>query len=154
MLFSVSTLERRRLESNYNSAEGVFLTLTQAYFARVAVGHLWYNSGTKFAGSISTSTLRDYPSTRTIRTFKSPALGLTPTAPFRGALYTYRLPAWGELLGFVVGHQASQLRERHAFNMNRKGSKIQSLSDTDGVTTNRQASARSSIQIKTCSFPW
>jgi len=69
------------------------------------VGHLWNISGTKFAGSISASTLRDYPSARTIRTFKSPALGLTPTAPFRGALYTYRLPAWGELLGFVVGLQ-------------------------------------------------
>jgi hypothetical protein len=84
---------------------GVFLTLTLAYFARVAVGHLWYNSGTKFAGSISASTLRDYPSARTIRTFKSPALGLTPTAPFRGVLYTYRLPAWVELLGFAVGLQ-------------------------------------------------
>ena len=99
------TGERRRLESNYNSAEGVFLTLTLAYFARVAVGHLWDNSGTKFAGSISANTLRDYPSARMIRTFKSPALGLTPTAPFRGALYTYRLPAWGELLGFTVGLQ-------------------------------------------------
>jgi hypothetical protein len=76
------TGERRRLESNYNSVEGVFLTLTLAYFARVAVGHLWYNSGTNFAGSVSASTLRDYPSARTIRTFKSPALGLTPMAPF------------------------------------------------------------------------
>ena len=37
--------------------------------------------------------------------------------------------------------------------MNRKGSKIQSLSDTDGVTTNRQASVQSSFQIKTGSFP-
>jgi hypothetical protein len=76
------TGERWRLESNYNSAEGVFLTLTLAYFARVAVGHLWYNSGTNFAGSVSTSTLRDYPPARMIRTFKSPALGLTPMAPF------------------------------------------------------------------------
>jgi hypothetical protein len=33
------TGERRRLESNYNSTERVFLTLTLAYFARVAVGH-------------------------------------------------------------------------------------------------------------------
>ena len=32
----------------------------------------------------------------------------------------------------VFGH--GQLRERHAFNMNMKGSKIQSLIDTDGVT--------------------
>jgi hypothetical protein len=86
------TGERRRLESNYNSAKGVFLTLTLAYFARVAVGHLWYNSGTKFVGSVSASTLRDYPSARMIRTFKSPALGLTPTTPFRGKLYTYRSP--------------------------------------------------------------
>ena len=31
------------------------------------MGHLWNNSGTKFAGSISASTLRDYPSARTIR---------------------------------------------------------------------------------------
>ena len=28
-----------------------------------------------------------------LTTFKSPSLGLTPMAPFRGALYTYRLPA-------------------------------------------------------------
>jgi hypothetical protein len=66
------------------------LTLTLTYFARVVVGHLWYNSGTKFAGSVSASTLRDYPSARTIRTFKSPALRLTPMAPFRGELYTYQ----------------------------------------------------------------
>jgi hypothetical protein len=76
------TGERRRLELNYNSAEGVFLTLTLAYIARVAVGHLWDNSGTNFMGSVSASTLKDYPSVRTIRTFKSPALELMPTAPF------------------------------------------------------------------------
>jgi hypothetical protein len=97
------TGERRRLKSNYNSAEGVFLTFTHDFLHQGALGHIWYNSGTNFAGSVSASTLRDYPSTRTIRTFNSPALGLTPTAPFRGALYTYRLPAWVELLGFVVG---------------------------------------------------
>jgi hypothetical protein len=61
---------------------GVFLTLTLAYFARVAVGHIWYNSGTNFAGSVSDNTLRDYLSARTIRTFKSPAIGLTPMTPF------------------------------------------------------------------------
>jgi hypothetical protein len=99
------TGERRWLESNYNSAEGVFLTLTLAYFARVVVGHLWYKSGTNFVGSVSASTLRDYPSTRTIRTFKSPALRLTPMAPFRGTLYTCWLLAWVELLGFVVSLQ-------------------------------------------------
>jgi hypothetical protein len=87
------TGERRRLELNYNLAEGVFLTLTLAYFARVAVGHLWYNSGTKLVDSVSASTLKDYPSARTIRTFKSPALGLTPMAPFQGELYTYQSPA-------------------------------------------------------------
>jgi hypothetical protein len=87
------TGERWQLKSNYTSAEGIFLTLTLAYFARVAVGQLWYNLGTNFAGSVSASTLRDYPSARTIRTFKSPALGLTPTAPFRGVLYTCRLLA-------------------------------------------------------------
>jgi hypothetical protein len=75
------TGERWRLKSNYNSAKGVFLTLTLAYFARVAMGHLWYNSETKFTGLVSANTLRDYPFARTIRTFKSPALGLTPTAP-------------------------------------------------------------------------
>jgi hypothetical protein len=47
------TGERRRLESNYNSAEGVFLTLTLTYFAKVAVDHLWYNLGTNFADSVS-----------------------------------------------------------------------------------------------------
>jgi hypothetical protein len=36
------------------------------------MGHLWYNSGTKFVGSVSASTFRDYPSSRTIRTFKTP----------------------------------------------------------------------------------
>jgi hypothetical protein len=106
MLIKFSLIgERRRLESNYNSAEGVFLTLTLAYFARVVMGHLWYNLGTKFTGPVSTSTLRDYPSARTTRTFKSPALGVTPTAPFRGELYTYLSPAWVELLGFMVGLQ-------------------------------------------------
>jgi hypothetical protein len=76
------TDERRRLESNYNSTQGVFLTLTLAYFARVTVRHLWYNSGTNFMGSVSASTLRDYPSARMIRTFKSPTLGLMPMTPF------------------------------------------------------------------------
>jgi hypothetical protein len=101
----LTTGERRRLESNYNSAKGVFLTLTLSYFARVAVGHLWNDSGTNFTGSISANTLRYYSSTRMIKTFKSPAFGLTPTAPFWGALYTYWLPAWVELLGFMVGLQ-------------------------------------------------
>jgi hypothetical protein len=97
------TSERQQLKSNYNSAEGVFLTLTLAYFARVAMGHLSYNLGTNFTRSVCTSTLRNYPSAKTIRTFKSPALGLTPTAPFWGALYTYCCSAWVEQLGFVVG---------------------------------------------------
>jgi hypothetical protein len=87
------TGERWQLESNYISAEVIFLTLTLAYFARVAMGHLWYNSETNFVGSVNASTLRDYRSARTIRTFKSPALGLMPTAPFRGILYTCRLLA-------------------------------------------------------------
>jgi hypothetical protein len=55
---------------DYYPAGEIFLTLTQAYFAKVALGHLWYNSGTNFAGPISSSTLRDYPSARTFRTFK------------------------------------------------------------------------------------
>jgi hypothetical protein len=73
-----------------------------AYFVRVAVGHLWYNSGTNFAGSVSADTLRDYPYVRTIRNFKSPALGLKSTALFRDTLYTYQLSAWVELLRFAV----------------------------------------------------
>jgi hypothetical protein len=116
MLFSIYLLWRYARQVLTNRREtatqielqlswGVFLTLILAYFARVAVGHLWYNSGTKFAGSVSTSTLRDYPSARKIRTFKSPTLGLMTTAPFRGELYTYRSPAWVELLGFLVGLQ-------------------------------------------------
>jgi hypothetical protein len=79
--FSLSG-ERRRLESNYNSAEGVFLTPTHDFPHQGALGHLWDNSGTNFAGSVSASTLRDYLSARTIRTFKSSAIGLTPTALF------------------------------------------------------------------------
>jgi hypothetical protein len=43
--------------------------------------------------------------------------------------------------------RSGQLRERHAFNMNRKGSKNRSLSGTDRVTANRQASARSLVQL-------
>jgi hypothetical protein len=82
LLSSSLTGERQRLESNYNSTEGVFLTLTLSYLARVAIGYLWYNSETNFTGLISAHTLRDYPFARTIRTFKSPALGLTSTAPF------------------------------------------------------------------------
>jgi hypothetical protein len=107
------TGERRRLESNYNSAEGVFLTLTHDFPHWGTLGHLWYNSGTNVTGSVSASTLRDYHSTRMFRTFKSPALGFTPMAPFWGALYTYRLPAWFELLSFVVGLQ-TRLTKREA----------------------------------------
>jgi hypothetical protein len=70
-----------------------------------SMGHLWYNSGTNFGGLVSANALRDYPSARTIRTFKSPTLGLTPTTPFRGVLYTCRSLAWVELLSFVVGLQ-------------------------------------------------
>jgi hypothetical protein len=147
------TSERRRLESNYNSAEGVFLTLTRQTPLKAAVDHLWYNSGTNFMGSISASTLRD-PSASTFKTFNSPVLGLTPMAPFRGTLDTYRLPTWVELLGFMVDHQTGQLSVRHAFKMTRGHTSNQSLIDTDGVTANRQASVRSSFQVKTGSFPW
>jgi hypothetical protein len=80
-------------KSNYNLAKGVFLTLTHDFPHRGALGHLWDNLGTNFAGSVSASTLRDYPSARTIKTFKSPVLGLTPTTHFRGALYTCRISA-------------------------------------------------------------
>ena len=31
----------------------IFLTHTQAYLAKVALGHLWYKSGTKFTGTTS-----------------------------------------------------------------------------------------------------
>jgi hypothetical protein len=34
--------------------------------------------------------------------------------------------------------ESGQLRERHVFNMTKKGSKNQSLSDTDGVTVSLQ----------------
>jgi hypothetical protein len=146
------TDERRRLESNYNSAEEVFLTLTRQTPLKAAVDHLWYNSGTNFVGSISASTLRDYPSARMFRTFKSLALGLTPTAPFRGALYTYRLSAWVELLGFEVDHQTGQLSVRHAFNMTRKGSKNRSLIGIDEVTANWQASVRSLFKLNQVLF--
>jgi hypothetical protein len=107
----------------------------------VAVGHLWYNSGTNFTGSVSASTLRDYPSARMIRTFNSPALGLTPMAPFRGALYILAR-AWPNLSYSALWSvsKLGQLRERHTFNKNRKGSKNRSLIDTDGVTANWQAS--------------
>jgi hypothetical protein len=93
--------------------------------------------------SISASTLRDYPSARMFRTFNSPTLGLTPTAPFRGALYTYRLLAWVELLGFMVDHQTGQLSVRHAFKMTKGHTVNRSLTDIGGVTANQQASARS-----------
>jgi hypothetical protein len=60
---------------DYYPAGKIFLTLTQAYFAMVALGHLWDNSGTNFTGPISASTLRDTKSIRTIRTFKHLPLG-------------------------------------------------------------------------------
>jgi hypothetical protein len=109
------TGERRWLESNYNSVEGVFLTLTHDFPHQRVLGHLWDNSGTNFVGLVSTNTLRDYPSTRMIRTFKSPALGLMPMAPFQGALYTCRLPAWVELLRFVVRDTQVWLAKREAY---------------------------------------
>jgi hypothetical protein len=114
------TGERRRLESNYNSAEGVFLTLTLAYFARVAMGHLWYNSGTKFVGSVSASTLRDYPSARTIRTLNHLPLDSRLRLPSK----TYFILAGAQPeLSYSASWSVSrpdQLRERHTFNMNRK----------------------------------
>jgi hypothetical protein len=55
---------------DYYPAGEIFLTLTQAYFAKVALGHLWYNSGTNFVGPISASTLKDYPYVRMFMTFK------------------------------------------------------------------------------------
>jgi hypothetical protein len=147
------TGEKRRLESNYNSAEGVFLTLTPQTSLKVVVDHLWYNSGTNFTSSISANTLRDYPPARTFRTFKSPALGVTPTAPFRGELYTSRLPAWVELLGIVVDHQTGQLSVRHAFNMTRKGSK--KVLNRHRRSHCKPASLRPVfIQIKPGFFPW
>jgi hypothetical protein len=148
------TGERRWLKSNYNSAEGVFLTLTLAYFARVAMGHLWYNSGTKFMGLVSASTLRDYPSARTIRTFKSPTLGLTPTAPFWDILYTCRSPTWVELLGFMVGLQTWPTK-REAY-VQHEQERLQEL------VLNRHRRSHCTlaslrlvfIQIKLGSFPW
>jgi hypothetical protein len=112
------------------------------------VGHLWYNSGTNFAGSVSASTLRDYSSARMIRTFKLPTLGLTPKALFRGALYTCWLPVWVELLGFVIGLQTRPTKREACVQHEQESSKIRFLIDTDGVTANRQASARSLIQLR------
>jgi hypothetical protein len=88
-------------------------------------------------GSVSVRTLRDYPSARMIMTFKSSAFGLTPTAPFRGALYTYQSrPELSYSDSRSETLESGQLRERHAFNMTKKDSKNRSLSDTDGVTVN------------------
>jgi hypothetical protein len=103
--------------------------------------------------SVSASTLRDYPSARTIRIFKSPAIGLMHMAP--SEVY-FILAGVRPELSYSASWSVSrpdQLREWHAFNMNRKDSKNRSLIDTDEVTANRQASARSSFQIKTGSFP-
>jgi hypothetical protein len=98
------------------------------------VGHLWYNSGTNFAGSLNASTLRG--------TLLPGRSGLLNHLPLDSRL---RLPseahfilagAWPEL-SYLASWSVSrpdQLRERHAFNMNRKGSKSRSLIDTGGVT--------------------
>jgi hypothetical protein len=103
------------------------------------VGHLWYNSGTNFAGSVRASTLRDYPSARMIRTFKSPALGLTPTAPFQGHfILVDSRPELSYSDSRSETLESGQVRERHVFNMTKKDSKNRSLSDTDGVTINLQ----------------
>ena len=46
------SLSRRDGDSNrFQPARNLFLTQTQAYHAKAALGHLWYNSGPHFAGS-------------------------------------------------------------------------------------------------------
>jgi hypothetical protein len=112
-----------------------------------SVGHLWNDSGTNFTGSISASTLRDYSSTRTIRTFKS-HLQLSSEAHF---ILADSWPGLNYSTLWSVSRPV-QLRERHAFNINRKDSKNRSLIDTDGVTANRQASARSLFKLNQVPF--
>jgi hypothetical protein len=108
----------------------------------------------QLAASISASTLRDYPSARTIRTFKSPALGLTLRLPSEANfILTDSRPEVSYSASWSVS-RPGQLRERHAFKMTRGRTTNRSLIDTDGVTANRQASVRSLFQIKTGSFPW
>jgi hypothetical protein len=67
---------------DYYPAGEIFLILTQAYFAMVALGHLGYNSGTNFVGPISANTLKDYPSARTFKTFKHLPLDSRLWLPF------------------------------------------------------------------------
>jgi hypothetical protein len=138
---------------NYNSAEGVFLTLTLAYFARLAMGHLWYNSETNFTGSISASTLKDCHLLGQLGLLNHLPLDSRLQLPFE----THFILAdsrpelsysgsWSETL------ESGQLRERHAFNMTKKGSKNQSLINTDRVTANLQASAQSFFKLRQVPF--
>jgi hypothetical protein len=72
---------------DYYPAGEIFLTLTQAYFAMVALGHLWDNLGTNFAVLISVNTLRDIKSARTIRTLNICPWAHAIGSPLRCTLY-------------------------------------------------------------------
>ena len=77
LLSQVLTIrERRWFESIPTQLGHLFLTQTEAHPAKVASGHLWYNSGLT-RGSNQCRTLRD--STNLLgRSGPDPALGLTP----------------------------------------------------------------------------
>ena len=88
-------------------ARELFLTHTQAYHAKVALGHLWYNSGTKFTGTTSAAQSENH-SAKGDRD-SNPPLGLRqwlsahPYYHPECALELLVVPAWDELLGFAVG---------------------------------------------------
>jgi hypothetical protein len=149
MLFSISTwryachvLTNRRetatqieLQLNWR----VFLTLTLAYFARVAVGHLWYNSGSnsrvRSALALSGITLLPGRSGLLNHLPLDSWLRLPSEANF---IFTGARPELSYLASWSVS-RPGQLRKRHMFNMNTKGSKNRSLIDTDRVTAHQQS---------------
>jgi hypothetical protein len=116
---------------DYNSAEGVFLTLTRQTPLKTVIDHLWYNSGTNFVGSISAITLRDTKSARTIRTFKHLPLGSRHWLPSNA--HFILAGSWLELsyLASRLITRPDQLSDRHAFNMTKEMLQNRSLIDTD-----------------------
>ena len=112
---------------------GVFLTQTQAYRAKAALGHLWYNSGTKFTGP-SSAALSGSPLCQDVN-LPSDLRQWLPAHPYYHHSAHFHFLAsslsWATRL-HGRNELSNLLSDRHAFNMAWGRTTNWSLTDIDG----------------------
>ena len=112
---------------------GIILNTHPSNLIRVASGHLWYSSGTKFMGPSSTA-LSGSPLYQDINLPLDLRQWL-PTHPYYHQSAHFHFPAFSLSWATRLRGQnelSGQLSDRHAFNMTWGRTANRSLTDTDG----------------------